>query len=279
MRMNTTRAITTFFALFDRPLSAAELSWYRRAFVCEDDFVVQEYIAPQQQVHPEFQTRYRHATRKWRRALRIAYVLQLFPWITGVGIANTLSFLHVRDNSDIDLFVITKPNRVWLARLVVAGLLRVLRLRPGEAKRDPVCPSFFVSSDGLDLQSIALPEGDSYLQFWLATLVPVWEVDRVFSKFFAANRWGTARVHHAHPPAFGWGTRLARMVLCIVDWAWVESWARRVQMRLLPASIRAAAQQTESSAVCLSSTMLKFHQNDRRAQYHEQWTQAYAQDQ
>jgi len=258
--------IRAFFDLFGRPLGNGELQYFSSVLLGQNKYTDTRY----QGVHGVFHAQYAHATRKWRRAERVAGILKLFPWIIGVGVANTVATLSVRPESDIDFFVLCKNKRVWLSRFVVTVILRLARLRPGEAKRDPVCPCFFVTVDGFDLSRIALKEGDSYLQFWLATLTPVWQVEQSFTRFFAVNRWGIDRSYPEHNARTG----LLRSVFRIFDFTFFEKIAEWIQRNLLSSSVCRRANDPDT-AVVINSQMLKFHQNDRRAQYHRQWQQAY----
>ncbi len=274
MKLDSDQAITTFFGLFGRPVDTAELLWYQNAFSFERVFLVGPALQKQADFHDEFHHRYRAAVRKWHRAQQVAGWLKKFPWIVGVGIGNTLAYLNVHESSDIDLFVVSKPGRLWLTRFTVTGLLRVLRWRPGEGQQDPVCPSFFVSSDVGSFESIAI-EDDVYLKMWLATLVVLWEDGDVFAPMFARNTWAVKREHVAEPFVVGWLTRVFRFCAHVINWNWVERFVKKLQWKMLPNHLKRLAEE-ESSAVVITDTMLKFHHEDRREQYRDKFKAAYA---
>lgn len=215
------------------------------------------------------QAQYMRASRKWYRALWFARCIRVFPWIQGVAIANSLAMGSVKEESDIDLLVLCAPRRVWLSRFSVVLLLRLLRLRPGEAARDPLCPSFFVAPDAYDLSAIAIQD-DVYLRFWLATLAPVWEVDGAFARFFAANVWALRRVSAQLIPSIGWWSQMMRFVLQIVSQNSVEWLVRRIQLHILPAYLREKATRADHGVV-LTDSMLKFHEEDGRTMYRDAW--------
>lgn len=261
------RGIEAFFSVVGRTVSEAELRYYLH--ILGQDLPLGRSLSF---VAGPSQSQYAQASRKWRRAIWIARVLRIFPWIRGVAIANSLAMGSVKEESDIDLFILCTPRRVWLARFVVVALLRVLRLRPGEATRDPVCPSFFVTPEAYDLQTIAI-EDDVYLRFWLATLAPVWEVDGEFTRFFAANTWAVRRdvAVLVGPPSVG--VRCARSVLNVVSSGHLDQWMRRLQMRILPQLIREKALR-DDRGVILTDSMLKFHEEDGRVTYRDAWKKA-----
>lgn len=258
------RGIESFFSVVGRTVSEAELRYYLHVF--GQDLPPGRSLSF---VAGPSQSQCAHASRKWRRAIWIARVLRVFPWIRGVAIANSLAMGSVKEESDIDLFIVCTPRRVWLARFVVVAILRMLRLRPGEAARDPVCPSFFVAPEAYDLQTIAI-EDDVYLRFWLATLAPVWEVDGEFTRFFAANTWAVRREVAVLVGSPSWAVRIARSMLRVLSSDSMDRWTRRLQMRMLPPHIREMALRDDRGVV-LTDAMLKFHEEDGRVAYRDAW--------
>lgn len=47
-----------------------------------------------------------------------------FPFVEEIFLANSISFNALKENSDIDLFVITKQGRIWTARFIMSLILR-----------------------------------------------------------------------------------------------------------------------------------------------------------
>jgi len=55
--------------------------------------------------------------------------LEFIKWIPGlrmVGIGNSVSMNSASKNSDIDLFIVTDKNRMWLVRILVTLIFQVL---------------------------------------------------------------------------------------------------------------------------------------------------------
>src|SRR3989344_4633118 len=59
----------------------------------------------------------------FRKAKIIAQILKVIPWIKLVGVSGGLAMNNVLRKDDIDLFVITAKNRLWITRLLSLGLL------------------------------------------------------------------------------------------------------------------------------------------------------------
>src|ERR1700743_3268789 len=58
-------------------------------------------------------------------ARKVAAMLIRFPFVRGVAVSGSLSKNFADDKSDIDLFIITAKNRLWLARTVMHGLKKL----------------------------------------------------------------------------------------------------------------------------------------------------------
>jgi len=158
--------------------------------------------------------------------------------------------------------VVCRPGMLWTTRLLLAGTLKLLGLRPTpKVQRDRLCLSFFVAETSLDLSPHALPDGDPYLRFWVSTLVPLYDAGGVHECFLSANSWAfdsAATVAEADSVRRS-GRRIGPF----------ERAARRLQWRKFPAQIRDMA--NRDSRVVVSDEVLKFHVIDRRADFRDEY--------
>lgn len=112
-------------------------------------------------------------------------------WIPGlrmVAVSNSLAMHATHPDSDIDLFVITAPNRLWIVRtaiLLMAALLGV-RTKPGN-EAGKFCFPFFMTDKNMNLKEIAL-EDDIYLAYWIMTLKPIYNQYNTYGRFMEMNR-------------------------------------------------------------------------------------------
>lgn len=218
--------------------------------------------------------RYLDAVRKYRRLKWVLRYLRCLPFIRGVAVCNTLAFHHTRPESDIDLFVITAPGRVWTTRFLVVAPLRLLRLRPREAKRDPIDISFLVSEVALNFDALRLQPNDPYFTYWLATLRPVIDRGGIFDRLVAENQTSLSSLPNTQTSDFtgpipacalselrtgrlGSAPTLERSRIFLS-----EKWFEKLQRDNFPQDIRDL--QNHDSRVVVSSDVLKFHKNDRR---------------
>lgn len=210
------------------------------------------------------------ALRKSRRAHRFVRFAAWFPWVRMVAICNSLAHSFTNDQSDIDLFIVTQRGRIWSTRLILTGILSILRLRPGEAKRDPICLSFFAAEDALDLSSMKIGAEDPYLAMWLESLTPVLDRDGILTKLHATNRWIRPSLPRSQPIERTSSYRLASSA-SLPDFPFLEGFAERLQRARFPAKLR--GMMNMDTRVIVTDSVLKFHDNDRRQAILEAWKQ------
>lgn len=225
--------------------------------------------------------RYLHAVRKQRKAKRATWFLSWLPWVEGVALCNSLGYQNARDESDIDFFIITKPNTIWLTRLLAVAVLKLFGQRPSEEHgRDTLCFSFYVTSDSLDLEEIALADGDPYLTYWVTQLNPMFGRGAVWVQFFGANEW----IRKFLPNAVGyawkntnWYYRQGRETKSVGKIIkQLNAWAKALQIDKFSKALYAQANKPEGNVI-MTDKILKLHTKDRRAHYREAWQKKYEQ--
>ena len=81
-----------------------------------------------------------------KKAKQIARLLYKFPYIRAIGLSGSVSKNFADENSDIDYFLITEANRLWIART----LLLIFRKNPFLKDRDKYyCMNYFVDEEDL----------------------------------------------------------------------------------------------------------------------------------
>ena len=115
-----------------------------------------------------------------RIAKRVGNILIRFPYVRGVAISGSLSKNFADEYSDIDLFVITAKNRLWVARTLMHCLKKLTFLVNRE--------HYFCMNYYIDERELQIAEKNIYTAIEIGTLLPL-EGDIVFEKFYAANTW------------------------------------------------------------------------------------------
>lgn len=227
--------------------------------------------------------------RKFALAGRAARLISWVPFIQLAAVCNTLSFNAAEQESDIDFFIITRPGRIWLVRFLVSIILSIFNLRRhGFDVTDKICLSFFISKDGLNLKKIVLPlderaNPDIYLIYWLASLVPLINRDKILEKFWQANDWafeylanfdfGGKSKNFYEIETFG-SVEKAR---CLLE-RWLNGPAgdnleksfKKVQLFKILRH-KQSRYFEQSTAVVANDAMLKFHEEDRREFFRNKW--------
>jgi hypothetical protein len=233
-------------------------------------------ISKNPEIEDEFRTflEKKNRTRKyWRHVKRFCGILNLCPFVRLITVCNSLPIGDINKNSDIDLFVVAKPNRLFTARLFLTILTSIFGLRRYGIKiKKRFCLSFYASEDSLDLSSIAQKPYDIYLAYWLKTMEPICGDYSVYQKLIAENSPWLKDFFYSVPPLkryFRKKTSLIKKILeKLLDWDSLEIKQKRYQLKRAQAKY---SRLPDKSGTIISDTILKFHDFDARATVRSQW--------
>ncbi len=133
--------------------------------------------------------RSRSSDRLWRRARRFIRVLSIIPYVRMIAITGALAMDNSADGDDIDVMIVTAPDRVWLTRA-----LAVLLVYVGKIFGDTLCPNYVISESALTLDSHTLFVAHEFTQ-----MIPVYGGD-VYRRMRALNQWIDAVLPNAPRP-------------------------------------------------------------------------------
>jgi hypothetical protein len=122
--------------------------------------------------------RARLAEAKWARARRYTRLLATLPFVRMVAITGTLAVNNAEARDDIDFFVVTEPERLWLCRALVIGIVRMARL-----DGDELCPNYFVSE-----RQLVFDERNYFSAREVAQMVPLYGLE-TYRRVRARNAW------------------------------------------------------------------------------------------
>ncbi len=114
------------------------------------------------------------------KANKIGRFLYQFPFVRAVAISGSLSKNFADEKADIDLFIITRANRLWIARTFMHLYKKLTYLR---GRQHYYCMNYY-----LDEEALLLEDKNIYTAIELKTLLPVCGSD-VTRDFFNANQW------------------------------------------------------------------------------------------
>ena len=113
-------------------------------------------------------------------AKRVSKLMIRFPYVRGIAISGSLSKNFADEKSDIDLFIITAKNRLWIARTLMHCFKKLTFL---VNKQHYFCMNYYI-----DEQELQIREKNTYTAIEVATLMPL-HGDAVFEQFYLANAW------------------------------------------------------------------------------------------
>lgn len=120
------------------------------------------------------------ASRMLRKAYRIGRLLYCFPFVRAVCISGSLSKHFAGEQADIDFFLVTRANRLWIARTAMHLLKKLSYCWGGQHS---FCMNFYI-----DEQALEIPEQNYFTAIELITLLPVCG-EAATREMMAANTW------------------------------------------------------------------------------------------
>lgn len=212
--------VLAYYDIFQYPLTVAEIGQFLGKQLDEKDFVpalqglISDRVIFYHQGFYSLQDNtlltYRRREGNWRagkllpKAFKIGRFLFRFPFVRGVCISGSLSKNFADENADIDFFIITRANRLWIARTIM-HLFKKLTFLTGH--QHYFCMNYYI-----DEEALLITEQNIYTALEIATLIPV-AGKQTNENFLRTNNW-VARFfpacHNAYPgpgPAFRTGLK------------------------------------------------------------------------
>ncbi len=128
-----------------------------------------------------------HADELLVMANRGARILYRFPYVRGVFISGSLSKRCADEKADIDYFIITRANRLWIARTLMHFFKKLTYLR---GRQNRYCMNYFIDEEALEIK-----EKNIFTAIELFTLMPVCGNGGI-GQFFQANNWTNEYLPH-----------------------------------------------------------------------------------
>lgn len=195
----------------------------------------------------------------WEKTGKYLPYFSKIPGVLCICIANSLAMNACHTDSDIDLFIITKKNRLWISRLYMTLLLSIIWQRKTSKNHAwKFCLSFFITEDAIDFSQIAIKD-DIYLSYWIQTLKPILNRRHTHEKFIHANFWESQDVQQ---------TSYEKLELLLpenkfIKYLW-DSLESIIKFTLFPKTKKSFQKLWKPFWVIINNDMLKFHNNDRR---------------
>jgi hypothetical protein len=115
-----------------------------------------------------------------KTAYKVGGFLYQFPFVRGIGISGSLSKNFADKNTDIDFFIITHSNRLWIARTLM-HLFKKLTFITGH--QHWYCMNYYIDEEAMQIE-----EQNIFTAIELITLIPVCG-NGTMHKFYHENNW------------------------------------------------------------------------------------------
>lgn len=189
-------ATLAYFDIFKYPLTGGEIYLFLKNKYHQADFEqALRYLVAHQLVFQfnnfySLKNDYNLVVRRYNGNQKAAEMIKVahkigdwlirFPYVRGVAISGSLSKNYADENSDIDLFIITAKNRLWIARTLMHAFKKLTFL---VNKQDYFCMNYYIDEAQLEIK-----EKTIYTAVEVVTLIPL-QGDTVMEQFYAANSW------------------------------------------------------------------------------------------
>lgn len=286
-----------FFDMFDFPLSREEVEEYLYKLPL-DEHQINIYLKNsallsyseglyclkgREENFFKNQERREIAKKLWKKVNRFREVFNLIPFIRLIAIGNNLAYDNPTKKSDIDLFIITKPDRMFTARIFITILTHLLGARRYKNKiKGRFCLSFYITEDNLEMEKLAI-EDDIYLAYWIKTLQPVSGDYQSYIDFIDHNRKLLEQFFKTPINYQKRRYRTNRGLIKIIR-TWQENmlsgkFGDKFEEKLKNWQLKRSRLKFETmnekakkeASIIIGEKILKFHNIDRRQYYKERW--------
>jgi len=183
-----------YFEVFQHPLKDSEL-----AMLCDGDLIlVKSEIAELTQqgkcytfenfvslasdvekIVTDRKDKEREASDYFAQLPRYVRLIKKFPFVQGIGISGSLSKNVMHKNGDIDYFIVTVENRLWLCRTLLILYKKIFLLN----SRKYFCLNYFVDENNLKIE-----DENIFTAVEIEYLMPAYNKE-VFEELKKQNDW------------------------------------------------------------------------------------------
>jgi predicted nucleotidyltransferase len=119
------------------------------------------------------------AEKRLKTARRVSGLISRFPFVRGILLSGSISKGFMEEDSDIDYFVITHPNRVWFSRLILMLFKKAFLFN----SKKIFCINYFV-----DMENLEIHERNIFTATEIVTLLPTFGRNS-YEQFYEKNIW------------------------------------------------------------------------------------------
>jgi len=223
--------------------------------------------------------RYNFANYKIKLARRATKLFKWLPSVKLVAVANLIGHHNLRNESDVDIFIVSSPNRLWLTRLFCTGLMKITKQRPTkECKRNKMCLSFYAAADGLAMEPLRFKPSDPYFDHWFLGLYPIYDNDKYLAYMRFKNPWlkksfpNSLLLRENFPDNYFSKNLLDKILYYGANV--LNAWSKKIQVAIMPKVLKDLA--NKDTGVVLNDQILRFYLKDKRQEFLDKYNKRLA---
>ncbi|MFY8109728.1 MAG: nucleotidyltransferase domain-containing protein [Bacteroidia bacterium] len=121
----------------------------------------------------------KYAERLMKKAVKYSNIINSFPFVRSVCISGSLSKGCVDEQGDIDYFIVTEPQRLWITRTLLIAFKKLFLLNSHKY----FCVNYFV-----DTKHLEIPDKNIFTATELLTLLPM-NGKKIYYDLIQNNEW------------------------------------------------------------------------------------------
>lgn len=194
-----------YFDIFDHPLHISEL-----IDLCQESstdiiphldvlisdktlFEFSNYYSLQSNIKPLVKKREAktNAAQNYLKKLPFyAKLIKSFPYVEGIGVSGSLSKNIMHEDGDIDYFIITAPNRLWICRTLLIVFKKIVLFN----SKKYFCVNYFVDTNNLEIK-----DKNMFTAIETSYLLPVFN-HQLICEFKTQNNWSKEFINQFQHP-------------------------------------------------------------------------------
>ena len=127
-----------------------------------------------------------------QKAYRFSRLMSWFPYVKCVCLSGSLSKAYMDESGDIDYFIITKPERLWIVRTLLIAYKKIFLLN----SRKYFCVNYFI-----DTKNLEIPDKNIFTATELLTLVPMYN-GYIYKRLIDENKWANDFLPNHQPSGY-----------------------------------------------------------------------------
>ncbi len=218
------------------------------------------------------------AEKYWNRTKMYGLYMRSVPFVKMIAVCNNLSYDNPNEQSDIDLFIVIKPGRMWFARLFITLILHFYGVRRyGNKIAGRFCLSFFVTTNEMNIGKLQIKPEDPYLAYWTKQLSPIYG-EETYNEYmkqnegWLKNEYGLKFAEDSKKHMYVYNKSIRKKFFEFIFGGWfgdlIEKFLKKTFKKR---TLRKMRELGPEASIVVTDDMLKFHNNDKRREYLERW--------